>query len=316
MPVIAVINRKGGSGKSTLATHLAAYCAHHGLPALLGDADFQQSSHAWLRQRDRQRLTVAPRIVGWTVDPKNVLRAPPGVTHVVLDTPGGLKGYDLLRVVMLADVVLMPVCYSMFDRESAAECLAELQAHPRVVRGRCKIAAVGMRVDSRTKGEESLRQWADKLKLPFLGALRETQTYVKCLEHGLTIFDMPPAKVETDLAQWQTILQWLQPVLKPVPADLPTVARQTRPVLAPGSHPAGHLRKPVVVEAAPASTMAAAGHVEPASIEAAMTAPSAAPAGPAQRPQPATADEDLDSRFGFSTRIGRWLEMLSMRRAR
>ena len=311
MPVIAVINRKGGSGKSTLATHLAAYCAHQGLPALLGDADFQQSSHAWLRQRDKQRLTVAPRIVGWTVDPKNVLRAPPGVTHVVLDTPGGLKGYDLLRVVMLADVVLMPVCYSMFDRESAAECLAELQAHPRVVRGRCTIAAVGMRVDSRTKGEESLRQWAGALKLPFLGALRETQTYVKCLEHGLTIFDMPPAKVETDLAQWQPILQWLQPVLKPVPADAPMVARVTRPVLAPGSHPSGQLRKPVAV--GPATTsLIVARQVEPPSTAPATTAPAA----PTQRPQPASADEDLDSRFGFSTRIGRWLEMLSMRRAR
>lgn len=316
MPVIAVINRKGGSGKSTLATHLAAYCAHQGLPALLGDADFQQSSHAWLRQRDKQRLTAAPRIVGWTVDPKNVLRAPAGITHVVLDTPGGLKGYDLLRVVMLADVVLMPVCYSMFDRESAAECLAELQAHPRVVRGRCRIAAVGMRIDARTKAEESLRQWAAELKLPFLGALRETQTYVKCLEHGLTIFDMPPAKVETDLAQWQPILQWLQPVLKPVPADAPTVARPTRPVLPPGSHPSGPLRKPVA--AGPAATAAVvARQLEPASIAPATPAPSeVVPAVPAQRAQPATADEDLDSRYGFSTRIGRWLEMLSMRRAR
>ncbi len=315
MPVIAVINRKGGSGKSTLATHLAAYCAHQGLPALLGDADFQQSSHAWLRQRDKQRLTAAPRIVGWTVDPKNVLRAPPGITHVVLDTPGGLKGYDLLRVVMLADVVLMPVCYSMFDRESAAECLAELQAHPRVVRGRCTIAAVGMRIDARTKGEESLRQWAAERKLPFLGALRETQTYVKCLEHGLTIFDMPPAKVETDLAQWQPILQWLQPVLKPVPADAPMVGRPTRPVLPPGSHPAGPLRKPVA--AGPAATPAATAAVVERPVEPSSAAPATmAPAAPAQRPQPATADEDLDSRFGFSTRIGRWLEMLSMRRAR
>ena len=316
MPVIAVINRKGGSGKSTLATHLAAYCVHHGLPALLGDADFQQSSHAWLRQREKQRLTVAPRIVGWTVDPKNVLRAPPGITHVVLDTPGGLKGYDLLRVVMLADVVLMPVSYSMFDRESAAECLVELQAHPRVVRGRCRIAAVGMRIDARTKAEESLRQWAGQLNLPFLGALRETQTYVKCLEHGLTIFDMPPAKVETDLAQWQPILQWLQPALKPVPADAPMAARPTRPVLAPGSHPSGQLRRPVAVEPAPSSAVAvpqvAANPTAPAT-----TAPAAPPpAAPALRPQPAVADEDLDSRFGFSTRIGRWLEMLSLRRAR
>src|SRR5262249_9629188 len=153
----------GGSGKSTLATHLAAYCAHKELSVLLGDADFQQSSHAWLRQRERQRLAPAPKIAGWSVDPRNILRAPAGVTHVVLDTPGGLKGYDLVRVVMLADAVLVPVCHSLFDRESAAECLAELKAHPRVAQGRCKLAAVGMRIDSRTKGETTLRTWAEGL---------------------------------------------------------------------------------------------------------------------------------------------------------
>ena len=221
MPVIAVVNRKGGSGKSTLATHLAAYFAHKNLPALLGDADFQQSSHAWLRQRDKQRFVAhAPKIAGWSVDPRNILRAPSGVTHVLLDTPGGLKGYDLLRVVMLADAVLMPVQHSLFDRESAADCYAELLAHPRVARGRCKIAAVGMRVDSRTKSEAALRQWAEGMQLPFLGALRETQTYVKCLEHGLTIFDMPAAKVEADLAQWQPILEWLAPMLEVTPASI------------------------------------------------------------------------------------------------
>src|SRR5512143_2867459 len=121
MPVIAIVNRKGTSGKTTLATHLAAWCAHQGMPVLLGDADFQQSSHAWLRQRDLQKLAPAPKIVGWSVDPRNILRTPPGVTHVILDTPGGLRGDDLLRVVMLADGVLMPLCHSLFDRESAAE---------------------------------------------------------------------------------------------------------------------------------------------------------------------------------------------------
>ncbi len=299
MPVIAVVNRKGGSGKSTLATHLAAWCAHHGMPALLGDADFQQSSHAWLHLREKQRLASARKIVGWSVDPKKVLRAPVGVTHVVLDTPGGLKGYELLRLVMLADAVLMPVSYSMFDRQSAAECLAELRAHPRVVRGRCIIAAVGMRVDSRTKAEASLRQWAAALDLPFLGALRETQTYVKCLEHGLTIFDMPPAKVEADLAQWQSILEWLQPVLKPVPAEVQTPQRLTRPVLPPGSAPSGVARREPSVAATPIAPAPA-----PAPIEAQRSA------------TPESTYGDLDSRFGLSTRIGRWLEMLSMRRAR
>ncbi|MGY4829715.1 nucleotide-binding protein [Sphaerotilaceae bacterium SBD11-9] len=214
MPVVAVVNRKGGSGKSTLATHLAAYCAHNGIPVMLGDVDKQQSTQAWLRLRAAKSPSTKAPIVGWTVDPRSVLRAPAGVTHVVLDTPGGLRGFDLARVVMFADVILMPVCNSVFDRESAADCYAELLTLPRVASGRCQVAAVGMRLDARTKADEVIKEWAEKQKLPFIGVLRETQGYVRCVEQGLTLFDMPAAKVETDLAQWQPILQWLEPVLR------------------------------------------------------------------------------------------------------
>jgi chromosome partitioning protein len=225
MPVVAVVNRKGGSGKSTLATHLAAHCAHSGIPVMLGDVDKQQSTQAWLKLRARQELSTKAPIVGWTVDPRSVLRSPPGVTHVVLDTPGGLRGFELARVAIFADAIIMPVCNSVFDRESAADCYAELMTMPRVASGRCKVAAVGMRVDARTKGDEMLREWAAKHKIPFIGVLRETQGYVRCVEQGLTLFDMPAAKVETDIAQWQAILQWLQPVLYP-----PAAAPLTRPV--------------------------------------------------------------------------------------
>src|SRR3990167_4071893 len=137
MPVIAVINRKGGSGKSTLATHLAAYCANHGIPVMLGDVDRQQSAQAWLKLRRAQKLPEQAPIVGWTVAPKNTLRPPAGITRVVLDTPGGLHGFDLARVVMFADAILIPVCNSVFDRDSAAECYAELMTLPRVSSGRC-----------------------------------------------------------------------------------------------------------------------------------------------------------------------------------
>jgi len=222
MPVVAVVNRKGGSGKSTLATHLAAHCAHSGISVMLGDVDKQQSTQAWLRLRATQPITTPAPIVGWTVDPRSVLRAPSGVTHVILDTPGGLRGFDLARVVMFADVILMPVCNSVFDRESAADCYAELLTLPRVASGRCQVAAVGMRLDARTKADEALKQWADKQKLPFIGVLRETQGYVRCVEQGLTLFDMPPAKVEADLLQWKPILNWLSPVLRPAPAAVKT----------------------------------------------------------------------------------------------
>lgn len=210
MPVIAVVNRKGGSGKSTLATHLAAWLARQGVAVMLGDVDRQQSTKTWLKRRSPALPTIAP----WTLDQKNVLKVPHGVTHVVLDTPGGMQGFELARIIMSADAVLVPVCNSLFDRESAAACLAELASLPRVASGRCQLGVVGMRLDARTKGADTLQQWAQDLKLNFLGVLRETQGYVRGLETGITLFDAANSAQQADLAQWEPILQWLRPIAR------------------------------------------------------------------------------------------------------
>ena len=46
--------------------------------------------------------------------------------------------------------------HSLFDRESAAQCVAELRQLSRVAAGRCRIGVVGMRLDARTRGEAVL----------------------------------------------------------------------------------------------------------------------------------------------------------------
>jgi chromosome partitioning protein len=224
MPVIAVVNRKGGSGKSTFAAHVAAWCARQGHSVMLGDVDRQQSSRAWLKRRD----PALPQIAPWAMDQKNILRVPSGITHVVLDTPGGIHGFELARIVMFADAIVMPVCASMFDRESAAACHAELMALPRVATGRCRLATVGMRIDGRTSAGRLLAEWSAALGVPFLGPLRETQLYVRSLERGLTMFDLPPGQAAADLAQWAPIIEWMKPILLPPQAandDAPARAR-------------------------------------------------------------------------------------------
>lgn len=218
MPVIAVVNRKGGSGKSTIATHIAAYCAHKGIGVMLGDVDRQQSTRSWLRLRE-QRHPQAKPILGWAVNQSSALRAPTGISHVVLDTPGGLYGLDLARVVMFADAILMPVCNSVFDRDSAAQCYDELRLLPRISSGRCKLAVVGMRVDNSTLDSATLTQWSSERGLNYLGALRDAPTYVQCIEQGVTLFDLQKQTVSQDLAQWQPILDWLQPILFPPPPE-------------------------------------------------------------------------------------------------
>ncbi len=289
MPVVAVVNRKGGSGKTTLATHLAARFANGGHAAMLGDVDFQGSAQAWLRRRAAHEAARGKPIVGWSADPRNVLRPPAGVTHVVLDTPGGLRGLDLAKVVMTADAILVPVCHSVFDRDSAADCYAELKALPRVASGRCKVAAVGMRLDARTRADEVLRQWADSIGLPFIGVIRETQGYVRCVEQGLSLFDMPASKVQPDLDQWNPIFEWLDPVLRPAPVVAPpATVQRVSPAPAPAALPAAPapFARPVPVPR-PSAVQVPAGVLE----------------GPPRRE-------------GLATRVGAWLGLSPLRRLR
>jgi chromosome partitioning protein len=203
---------------------------------------------------------------------QNMLKVPTGISHVVLDTPGGLHGFELARIVMFADALVMPVCPSMFDRESAAQCHAELVALPRIASGRCRVGVVGMRIDGRTNGAAVLRQWADAIGVPFIGTLRETTLYARALERGLTMFDLPATQGATDLEQWQPILEWLAPVVSPPVAAndggsaRPPVARvvSSRPEnlmpaqesLVHGSRLVPTLQRAAAQHRAPASTLA------------------------------------------------------------
>ena len=264
MATVAVINRKGGSGKSTLATQLAGSLANRGLQVMLGDVDRQQSSLAWLRRRAAQPLVKGAEIVGSAFGTKSVIRPTAGITHVVLDTPGGLQGYDLARIAMSADAILMPVSDSVFDRESALECHAELMTLPRVAAGRCKVAVVGMRVDARTKGAARLEAWALEHGLPYVGSLRDSQVYRRCAEQGLSLFDVAPAKVEADLAQWRPITEWVDKTLAAA-ARLEASSKGAVPVSAPSIAPQAQPRRRTLVRAplpvsAPASEFMPSRH--------------------------------------------------------
>ena len=204
MPVVVVANPKGGVGKTTLATNIAGYFASKGHSVMLGDADRQQSSKLWLGLRPEQ----ARAIQSWDVDSEAVVRPPKGVTHVVLDTPGGLHGKYFKEAMKVADKVIVPLQPSVFDifaTRSFLDVLAENRHASKM-----QVAIVGMRVDARTISADKLREFVNGLGLPVLGYLRDTQNYIHLAARGLTLFDVAPSRVEKDLEQWQSICRWLE----------------------------------------------------------------------------------------------------------
>jgi chromosome partitioning protein len=250
MATVAIVSRKGGSGKSTLASNMAAYLAKRNIPVLLGDLDRQQSMRVWLSRRPADM----PAINSWAADVNTaLLRVPGSAPNVILDTPGGLHGHALSKVVMMADAIVLPVGASVFDRESVGECWAELRNHPRIKSGRCKVACVGMRLDARTDAMQTTRDWALAQGLEWLGSLRSAQVYVRAVENGLSIFDLPAKVSNADRAQWIALLGWLKGQMERplqaekerlVPATLPGEAART----AMHYQTAAALRTPVKIQ--------------------------------------------------------------------
>jgi chromosome partitioning protein len=206
MKAFLVANPKGGSGKSTLATNLAGYFASKRHEVMLGDIDRQQSSREWLAMRPFE----LPSIETWDVGHDQISRPPKGTTHVVLDTPAGLHGKMLDKVLKLSTRVIVPVQPSMFDMRATRHFLTTLLAEKAVRKGKADVAVIGMRVDARTRAAAELERFFATLDLPVLAYLRDTQIYVQAAAAGMTIFDLPPSRAERDLAQWQAIIEWTE----------------------------------------------------------------------------------------------------------
>ena len=203
MPVIVVANPKGGVGKSTLATNIAGLFARQGQAVMLGDVDRQQSSRQWLALRPE----AAPRIQNWDLVGDSTLKAPKGVTHMVLDTPAGMHGKLLDAVIRIADRMVIPLQPSLFDIQATHTFINQVRDHKRS--DDIDLAVVGMRVKEHTIANDQLHQFLGKLNLPVVGYLRDTQNYVHVAARGLTLWDVTPSRVERDLEQWQPLVNWL-----------------------------------------------------------------------------------------------------------
>lgn len=206
MKSILIANPKGGAGKSTLSTNLAGYLAQAGHRVMLGDTDRQHSAREWLKIRS----AALPSISGWTIEKDQPLRPPRDTTHVVLDTPAGLHGKALEKVLRQVNRVLVPVQPSLFDILATRDFLEALLQEKAVRKERTFVAVVGMRVDPRTRAASELERFLSSCDLPVLSYIRDSQLYVQLAANGMTLFDLPPSRAERDLELWRPIVEWVE----------------------------------------------------------------------------------------------------------
>jgi len=225
MQRIVVLNPKGGSGKTTLAINLAAYFAARGDNTLLIDRDPQGSATRWLRKRKPPQAVITG-IATFEHDSRTTrswqMRVPEGTEKIVVDSPAAVEARAMPELTRDANKIIVPVLPSDIDIHAASRCIADLLLVAKIKRAENRIGVIANRVRKNTLMFQSLMRFLEKLEIPIVATMRDSQNYVRAAEQGVGIHEMKPYLVKEDLAQWESLLAWLEPerVMTEQPAPL------------------------------------------------------------------------------------------------
>lgn len=213
MKRIVVINSKGGCGKTTVSTNLASYYASQNINTALFDYDPQGSSMRWLKLRSPESSTIygvmAQKNAARAVTMSWQLRLPAETERLIIDTPPGLKGVDLIEQIKGADNILIPVLPSPLDIFATADFIRDLLLEAKVRIHRTQIGIVANRVKKNTVAFQSLERFLDSLSIPVVARLRDTQNYLRATDEGLGIHELKGQNVYIDKLHWKYLTQWI-----------------------------------------------------------------------------------------------------------
>jgi chromosome partitioning protein len=202
---VMVLNSKGGCGKSTLATNIAVFFARDGHQVCIADYDSQRSSLDWLAQRPAD----LPAISGVAAHEDGLRNVPRNTDILVIDAPARVHGTELNELVRRAETIIVPVLPSNIDMKACGHFMAELLEIGKVSRKQARLAVIANRVRESTLIYEELDQFLTKLKVPYLGSVREAQNYVRAYARGMGVLELPEYLAWPDWKQWGPIGDWL-----------------------------------------------------------------------------------------------------------
>ncbi len=201
MKHIVVMNPKGGCGKTTIATHIAVYASTMGLRVALVDHDKQQSSHDWLKSRPKYCADIG------SIAAYDGAEITGDYDVMVHDMPGAAVS-NHLSIASACDKLLIPVMPSPIDVKAALRLWMTLSNIGWLDNPNMDIGIVANRIKPNTKYMSTFDSFIERINIPRVATLRDTQNYIRSLDAGLSLFDLPPHRVAQDLAQWQPIMEW------------------------------------------------------------------------------------------------------------
>lgn len=151
---------------------------------------------------------------------------------------------------------------------------------------------IANRVKKQTLIYKSLMKFLEKMQIPVVTTLRDSQVYIRSAETGLGVFEMKPALVREDLEHWLPLVGWLaqrkvlhvepgSPAITSALTSAPKVATVTLESVAPSPVVARPSALQPVAASMPSMAKApvsdsSAGRLNPAAVVNALASPSSA----------------------------------------
>lgn len=205
MHTVLVVNQKGGCGKTTVATQLAGAFANGGFSTALADCDRQRSSLEWLDARPDRSALIQP--VDWVKD----VGAPPQVARLVIDAPAALKAKQTEALAKLANVIIVPIMPSAFDRGSATRFLSKLEEMKRIAKGKIAVGLVANRVRARSRARLGLELFLGDQDYEMVAEVADRAIFQDLAERGLSLFDLANKRAMVMREEWMPLLRFVEP---------------------------------------------------------------------------------------------------------
>ncbi len=207
MPTILVANPKGGCGKTSIATNIACHFANQQIPTILIDRDPQKSAADWHASRPANCSAI--ELV--TQNTADYFQADILDAIVIQDMPAGWQPTATSPALGEGQIclLLIPILPSPVDIKAGLRFLMQLYRSGLLDKN-IRAGMIANRTRAHLRFHQELMDFLQRVQIPLIGTLRDSQNYIRAMESGISIFDLPARHVQKDLLQWQEIIEWLE----------------------------------------------------------------------------------------------------------
>ena len=135
-------------------------------------------------------------------------------TIYIIDSPASIGKENTSKLLTFSDSFLIPISPSPLDLGALTRFIFKLAANDEDFLKSKPIGLIANRAKIYTRVHQEILKKVEKLNIPLITTLRDTQNYTLPASRGMGFIELPEYNIQKDLASWQPLLKWLDKTRK------------------------------------------------------------------------------------------------------